>query len=283
VFARFQRSWDLAAACMRLLLEDKSLLVFPLLSSIAVVLVIGSFAVPLLPLVGFLSSRGSEQTVSSLSYVALFVFYWLQFSVIVFFNTALVEVAMRRFDGKDATIGDGLRRAWARLPIILVYALIAAFVGTLLRIIAERVGVIGKIVVGLIGFAWTVATALVVPVLAAEDVGPVDAVRRSVDLIKKAWGEDIIGNAGIGLIFGVVLFVVILSGGFLTVAAFVAHDFALGIVLLIALILTVCLLALAQTALQGIYAAALYRYANGNSATGTIDASLLRDSFRRKA
>src|SRR6266478_7736161 len=47
MFARFQRSWDLAAACMRLLLEDKSLLVFPLLSSIAVVLVVGSFAVPL--------------------------------------------------------------------------------------------------------------------------------------------------------------------------------------------------------------------------------------------
>lgn len=283
MFARFQRSWDLAAACMRLLLEDKSLLIFPLLSSIAVVLVIGSFAVPLLPLVGFLSSRGSEQTVSTLSYVALFVFYWLQFSVIVFFNTALVEVAMRRFDGESATIGDGLKRAWSRLPIILVYALIAATVGVVLRIIAERVGVIGKIIVGLIGFAWTVATALVVPVLAAENVGPLDAVRRSVELIKKAWGEDIIGNAGIGLVFGLVMFVVILSGGFLTIAAFVAHDITLGVVLLVALILTVCLLALAQTALHGIYAAALYRYANGNPATGAIDTGLLRDAFRPKA
>ena len=283
MFARFRRSWDLAAACMGLLLEDKSLLIFPLLSSIAVVVVIGSFAVPLLPLVGLLSSRGSEQTVSSLSYVALFVFYWLQFSVIVFFNTALVEVAMRRFDGKDATIGDGLRRAWSRLPIILLYALIAAFVGTLLRIIAERVGVIGKIVVGLIGFAWTVATALVVPVLAVENVGPLDAVRRSVELIKKTWGEDIIGNAGIGLVFGLAMFVVILSGGFLTIAAFVAHDIALGIVLLVVLIFTICLLALAQTALHGIYAAALYRYANGNPTTGAIDTGLLRDAFRPKA
>jgi uncharacterized protein DUF6159 len=282
MFARFERSWNLASACMRLLLEDKSLLVFPLLSSIAVVLVIGSFAVPLLSLVGFLSSRGAEHTLSSLSYVALFVFYWLQFSVIVFFNTALVEVAMRRFDGENATTGDGLQRAWSRLLIILVYALIAATVGTVLRIIAERVGLIGRIVVSVIGFAWTVATALVVPVLAAEDVGPFDAVRRSVELIKKAWGEDIIGNAGIGLVFGVVMFVVVLSGGFVTLAAFVAHDFALVLALLVALILAVCLLALAQTALQGIYAAALYRYANGDPATVPIDTSLLQDAFRKK-
>src|SRR5258708_28397334 len=256
-------------------LHAAALLVFPLLSSIAVVLVVGSFAVPLLPVAGFLSSRAAEHTLSSLTYVALFLFYWLQFSIIVFFNTALVEVAMRRFDGRSVTIGEGLQRAWSRLPTILVYALIAATVGTVLRIVAERVGLIGRIVIGLIGFAWTVATALVVPVLAAEDIGPLDAVRRSVELIKKAWGEDIIGNAGIGLVFGVVHFVVMLSGGFLTIAAFAAHDVALGVVLLFALILAVCLLALAQTALQGIYAAALYRYASGAPTTRSIERALL--------
>jgi hypothetical protein len=269
-------------ACLRLLLEDKSLLVFPLLSSVAVVVVIGSFAVPLLPVIGLLSARGSGHTLSALPYIALFGFYWLQFSVIIFFNTALVEVAMRRFDGQNATVGEGLKRAWSRLPVILVYALVAASVGTVLRIVAERVGFIGKIIVGLIGFAWTVATALVVPVLAAENVGPLDAVRRSAALIKKTWGEDIIGNAGIGLVFGLVTFVIILAGGFVTLAAFVAHDIALGIVLLIALILTVCLFALAQTALHGIYSAALYRYANGDPATGTIDRALLQDAFRPK-
>jgi hypothetical protein len=267
---------------MRLLLQDKSLLVFPLLSSLAVVIVIGSFAVPLFPVVGLLSARGAEHTLSALTYVALFGFYWLQFSIIVFFNTALVEVAMRRFDGENATVGAGLKRAWSRLPIILGYALIAATVGMLLRIIAERVGFVGKIIVGLIGFAWTVATALVVPVLAAEDVGPLEAVRRSVELIKKAWGEDVIGSAGIGLVFGVALFVVVLAGGFVTLAAFIAHDFALGITLLVAVILAVCLIALAQTALHGIYSAALYRYANGDPATGTIDTSLLQSAFGPK-
>src|SRR5207302_9901335 len=127
-----------------------------------------SFAVPLVPTFSSLWGFGDERTVSSLAYVALFVFYWIQFSLIIFFNTALVEVAMRRFDGDEATVGDGLRRASSMLPVILTYAFIAATVGTLLRLIAERIGFIGRLVVATIGFVWTVATALVVPILAAE-------------------------------------------------------------------------------------------------------------------
>src|SRR2546421_2949580 len=179
MFDRFERSWELANACMGLLWEDKSLLIFPLLSSIALFLIVGSFAVPLYPLVTAISAHGYVRSLDSLTYVGLFMFYWIQFTIVTFFNTALVEVAMDRLDGREATTGDGLRRAWTRFPIILAYSAIAATLGTVLRLIAGRVGFIGKIVVGMIGFVWVVATALVVPVLAAEDVGPIEAIQRS--------------------------------------------------------------------------------------------------------
>ena len=282
MFDRFQRSWDLASECMDLLMEDKGLLVFPLMSGIAMLLIVGSFAVPLVPVFGTLSSNGVEHTLSAMSYVVLFVFYWLQFSIVIFFNTALIEVAMRRFDGEDASIGEGLARATSLLPVILAYAFIAATVGTVLRIVAERVGFIGRIVVNLVGLAWTVATALVVPVLAAEDVGPLEAIGRSVELIKKAWGEDIIGSTGIGVVFGLVMFVLCIVGGFLVFAAFASHNVALGILLLVVLVLTVSLLGLAQATLQGIYSAALYRYANGDPASGGIDKTLLASAFQPK-
>jgi hypothetical protein len=74
-----------------------------------------------------------------------------------------------RLDGREATTGDGLRRAWARFPIIVAYSAIAATVGTVLRLLAERVGFIGKIVVGTIGFVWVVATALVESAFRARD------------------------------------------------------------------------------------------------------------------
>jgi hypothetical protein len=282
VFDRFHRSWELAGECLRLLREDKALLVLPMLSTLAIVVLTASFAVPLAPALGLHLGRGSTPGLSTLGYVALFLFYWLQYAVIIFFNTALVEVAMRRFDGEDAHIADGLRRAASLLPVILVYAAIAASVGMLLRLIAERVGFLGRIVVGLIGFTWSVATALVVPVLAAENVGPIEAIGRSGELIKKAWGEDIIGNVGMGLVFGVIMVLTVLGGGALVLVAFGAHSISLGVLLLVLLILAVCLLALAQATLQGIYSAALYRYANGDTATGGIDKNLLDGAFRAR-
>jgi hypothetical protein len=280
VFERFERSWNLARACARLLREDPSLLVFPLMSLAALVVILASFAVPLLPLVALVFGQKGAPAQSWLGYALLFLFYWIEFSVVIFFNTALVEVALKRFDGQAATIGDGLRRAWSQLGIIVAYALIAATVGIVLRYIAERVGLLGKIVIGIVGFAWSVGTALVVPVLAAENVGPIEALKRSVRLIKKAWGEDIIGNVGIGLVFFFVNLAVVLCGVILVALALAAQSLALAIVVGVAFLLGLAVTALTQATLQGIYSAALYRYADGDPATGDIDPGLLQSAFR---
>jgi hypothetical protein len=281
VFDRFSRSWALANQCWDMLMQDKRLLAFPLMSAAALVLVIGSFAIPAVPLIHGLHAHGSAHA-TPLSYVALLLFYWVQYSIIIFFNTALVEVVMRRFDGEEVTLGDGLKRSVAVLPTILAFAFIAATVGTLLRVVAERVGIIGKIVIGLMGFAWSISVALVVPVLAAENVGPFEAIGRSVSLIRKSWGENIIGNVGIGMVFGLFVFGTAIFGGLTVFSAFAGHHVALGTFLLIVLVLTLSLIVLAQSTLQGIYAAALYRYANGDGATGGIDTALLEGAYRAR-
>ena len=282
MFARIQRSWDLACACMRLLMADKSLLFFPLMSSVAMVLIVASFAVPLLAVAGILWGTGVTHSLDVLSYIALFVFYWIQFSIVIYFNVALVEVALRRMDGKEAGIADGLRRATSKLPTILAYALIAATIGIVLRFIAERVGILGRIVIALVGLAWAIATALVVPVLVAEEVGPFDAISRSTQLIKKAWGETLIGNAGIGFVFGLffVLLVVVTLGA--EAVAGIAGSATLAILIVAAAALAFVVLVLTQSTLQGIYTAALYRYANGDGATPGIDKGLLESAFRPK-
>jgi hypothetical protein len=282
MFERFERSWNLAGQCFAVLRQDKSLLLFPLFSAIAMVLIAASFFIPLSSLARAMSAEHGAPASNGLAYVWLFVFYCLQFTVVNFFNTALVEVALRRFDGQDATVGDGLRRAWARLPVIVAYSVVAATVGTVLRAIEERVGFIGRIVIGLIGFVWAVATALVVPVLAAEDVGPVEAIRRSGELIRKTWCEEIIGNAGIGLVFTLIMLVAIVAGGLATASAF-GVSAGLGVAVLAAAVACCAFLFLAQVTLQGIYAAALYRYADGDAATGGLDANLLGNAFRPRS
>jgi hypothetical protein len=78
--------------------------------------------------------------------------------------------------------------------------LVAATVGLILKAIQENSGILGKIVTGLIGVVWSVATFFVVPVIAYENVGPIDAVKRSTEMMKEKWGESLTAGFSFGLI-----------------------------------------------------------------------------------
>ena len=187
MFSSIGRSWELAKDSFRVLRSDKELLLFPLLSFVVLVIVSISFFVPFMAVGGVTSAQNGQTNIAS--YVVAFLFYVVSYTVTFFFQTALVGAAMIRLDGGDPTLGDGFRIAFARLPKIIGYAIIAATVGMILRFISERAGILGQIVGGVLGFAWTIATFLVVPVLVAENVGPIDAVKRSTALLKQTWGE----------------------------------------------------------------------------------------------
>ena len=163
MFNSIGRSWELAKGSFRVLRSDKELLIFPLLSFVALVIVTLSFAVPFVLMGGITSAQNGQVNVTS--YVLAFAFYVVSYTVTFFFQTALVGAAMIRLDGGDPTVGDGMRIALSRLPQIVGYAVIAATVGMILRWISERAGIVGSILGGVLGFAWSIATFLVVPVL----------------------------------------------------------------------------------------------------------------------
>jgi Family of unknown function (DUF6159) len=283
MFARLSRSWSLVKASASVLKQDKELLLFPFVSLAALLVVVACFALPVIGL-GALDglSGGGDKRVSAAMYVVAFLFYFSQYFVIFFFNAALVGAAMIRLDGGDPTVADGMRIATSKLVVIAGYAFIAATVGMILRAIQERVGFIGKIIVGLLGIGWTMATYLVVPVLVTRDVGPIDAVKESATLLKKTWGENVIGQAGLGIAFGFIFMGVILCGVFLIGVAAVTHSAFLIIVAVVLTVLAVGITALVQSALAGIYAAALYRYATTGEGTQGFDANTMKLAFAPK-
>ena len=281
MFERLSRSWSLIKASASVLAQDKELLVFPLLSAACTLLVMAAFVLPALGL-GALDGLRPGGGVSALAYVLAFLFYLVQYFVIFFFNTALVGAAMIRLEGGDPTLRDGLRIARGKLVPILGYAAIAATVGMVLRAIQERAGFIGRLVSGALGVAWTLASFLVVPVLVTRDIGPVDAVKESALLLKKTWGENLIGQGGVGLVFGLLFFVLALLGTAAIVAAATTGSGVL-IGLVVALVIFVLLVTgLVQATLSGIYSAALYRHAVGAGDSQGFDARLLDQAFRSK-
>lgn len=284
MFARLTNSWELVKASMAVLRDDKELIVFPIISAIGVLLVTISFALPMV-FTGVFDSMisGQENNAGVISFIVAFLFYVAQYFVIIFFNSALVGAALIRLRGGDPTLSDGFRIAVNHLGSILGYALIASTVGIILRTISERSNLLGRIVISLIGLAWSLATFLVVPVLVVEETGPFEAIKRSALLLKKTWGEQIVGNLSIGVFFGVLSLAVILLIVVPSIYLMVALDnltilIAMGFLLVVVLVL----IGLVSSTLSGIYAAAVYRYAAEGETGGYFQPELVQDAFRRK-
>lgn len=281
MFAKFSRSWALVKASAAVLRSDSELLVFPLVSSVVAMIVAASFLLPLGLLGGEVQALKKDE-LDVLALVWLFAFYFCQYLVIFFFNTALVGAAMIRLDGGDPTVADGLRIAFAKIGAIVGYAAIAATVGLLLRMIEQRAGWLGKLVSGMLGVAWTFASFLVVPVLVTQNVGPVQALKESAGLLRKTWGENLIGAGGIGLVGGLAITLVSVIGIAAAVFAFVSKAVGVGITLLVLTGVAVLLLSLVMAALSGIYSAALYRYASRGEVAAGFDGQALASAFASK-
>ncbi|MCB9455428.1 MAG: hypothetical protein H6671_05540 [Anaerolineaceae bacterium] len=281
MFEKMSRSWELVKASFSVLRSDKELLLYPIVSFIGVILVTISFAIPMVFAGIFDGLTKGDSNMGIASAIVGFLFYLVMYTVIIFSNTALVGAAMIRLDGGDPTLADGFRIARERFGKIIGYALISATVGMILRAISER-GVVGQIVSSIIGFVWNVVTFLVVPVLVVEDIGPVDAVKRSGELLKKTWGEQLVANFGMGMVFGLLSFVILIPGIFLIIAAAGAKSVALLVLAVALLVILLIGIGLVSSALTGIFQAALYRYATQGSSGGFFNDDVLQGAFKPK-
>lgn len=280
MFQRIKNSWELVKASMAVLRSDKELIVFPILSAIAMIIVSAAFIVPVFFAGLFDAVVAGESRV--LGAVVAFLFYLVQYTVIFFANAALVGAALIRLRGGDPTVGDGFRIAFSHIGSILGYAFIAATVGMILRWLSERAGVLGQIAISLIGLAWNIATYLVVPILVIEEVGPVDGIKRSVALLKKTWGEQLVGNIGIGLVFGLLFFLTVIVGVALIVLAAMAESVTLIVLAVAIFVLVMLTLGLINSTLNGIYTAAVYQYAVTGEPDNYFRQELMQDTFRQK-
>ncbi|MGD9712664.1 MAG: DUF6159 family protein, partial [Thermomicrobiales bacterium] len=200
--------------------------------------------------------------------------------VVTFFNAALIGAALMRLRGGNPTFSDGIAMASSRARSILGYSAIAATVGVVISLIRSRSSTAGDVAAGILNVAWGVMTFLVVPVLVAEDIGPLDAVKRSGSLLRQTWGEQIAGSAAIGLIgflvglpFAIIgLLIIVLASG---------SAVLLGIAIAIVAI-AIAVIAAVFGALSSIYKAAVYEYAAKGSVAPQFGTATLEQAFVAK-
>jgi hypothetical protein len=205
----------------------------------------------------------------------LFLFYVCNYFVVVFFNSAIVACATLRMSGGNPTLGDGFRAASSRLPVIAGWALVSATVGLILRVIEDRSDKVGRFVAGLLGAAWTVVSFLVIPILVVENKNPFAALKDSTALLKKTWGEQVVGNFSFGLIF----FVLMLVAAVPVVLALFSGSMVAIIVSIALAVAYLIVLALVQSALQSIFQAALFLYARDGQVPEGFEADLLGNAM----
>ncbi|HUR68105.1 MAG TPA: DUF6159 family protein [Candidatus Thermoplasmatota archaeon] len=229
---------------------DKEILALPFISAVVLLVAVLGAGFGMFPLL----AQGGLGT-----YLAVFALYVLAYTIVIFFNVAVIEMATIRFNGGDPVLKDGMSKAWSKLGRIFQWAIVAATVGLIFRILRDQAkdNFLAQILVGLMEGAWNIVTYFAVPIAVYRDVGPLDAIKGSTGLVKRTFGESVGGIVSTGLVFfllgllGLIpLFLGFMIGG------------VLGIALMVLAVVYWIVLGAVNSAVDGILVAALYKYAN---------------------
>ncbi len=271
---RIRTGWELAKKSLAIILADRSLLWFPIISGVAGVL---ALAAVMSPGIGLYYADRQEVYLVVFGILGL---YALTF-VAIFCGTALAACAARSLEGEDTKLAEGFAVAMKRIGPIAGWALVQTTVGLIIQALqsAAENNILGQILVGLVSFAWGAVTFFVIPVIALEGLGPVDAFKRSLAVIREHWGESVVGTAAVSfavLLAGVLPGIALIGGG----AALVNSSEPAAVGLIVAGVVVIAIAGLIGSALSQVFRVAVFVFATRDHAIGGFTPQELESAFR---
>ncbi|HKI47520.1 MAG TPA: DUF6159 family protein [Balneolales bacterium] len=265
---KFSRTYSLLKASWNILRADEEILIFPLLSLVVTILFYLLAYLFLFPSFSSLTNLRQLEISNHLEYYAiLFVIYFCNYVIVVFFNSAVVACAYVRMNGKNPTVSFGFRAAWSRIHLIIAWSLFAATVGLLLAMVEERLGKIGRLITGIFEVGWALGSFLVIPIFVVEKKGPWEAFSESTKLLKKTWGENLISGVSFGLISIILVIPAIII--MLIITSMAGPGFGLPVI--ITVIFYFIMVSMLVSVLKTIFQVALYQYARTNRVPSGFD------------
>ena len=279
IMSRFQRSWQLFKSSLFIIARNKQLLVFPIIIFFLTMMIFLFFLAPVVlrptgysyasaqhwqaighslftqaPDAAGNNSRGSL-TPGAMVYLAFLYFVSMFFAT--FFNVAFYHEILVALGGQPVSIIRGLKFAGTKWKAVLMWALFAGLVGLIIRQLEERLSFVGRIIARFIGIAWSIAAVFVIPIIVCEEqnANPVALLKKSAGILKRTWGEALIGYVGLGMVSGLMLLVsMVFLFGALAVSILLKNFWLLGIagvLWLVAMFVLSYLTSLAGQILQG--------------------------------
>ena len=198
----------------------------------------------------------------------------------VAFNHEIFE-ALRE---QPVSIMRGIEAACSRWKAILLWSLLAGVVGLIIRALEQRVALVGRLVAGLIGLAWSVASIFAIPILARESTfsNPFAILSKSAETIKRTWGEMLTGYAGMQ---GTNLLVLWASIVFWIATGFGAYFLSNPWVLLVGglpWLLAIMAYGYLANIASRVYLCALYLYAVEGMVPGQYDTGMMSQGWKMK-
>lgn len=290
----FKRSWLLFRSSLQVMNQNRKLLLFPLITTIASIIIVLFFLAPAVwhsavggrELVYFDNTPQHQWHLTPVGYVCAAVLYMIAMFVATFCNVAFYSQIMSALSGEAASVGAGFAFAKTRIRSIIIWSLFAGAIGILISTLERRFGWVGRIVLRIIGMVWSVASSFAIPVIISEeDSNPIHILKNSADTIKKTWGELLVGYVGIrlgGLVILVLMVPLIVVFTFFTtfIHSTVSPLILIsGITLWMLVIFSVSYL---TSVANDIFRCALYLYASKGIVTPAYSADVMNSAWKTK-
>jgi len=281
---RLKAGWILFKEAWRYLQSDKEIIAIPLITTLLNILLFG-FLMTLfffLVLSGNLSISGEGESITAGEYLFIFCLYVIGAFTLALSQAGVANTVYVRAHGGDATLGDSLKVAFSHFASLLLWALITSTVGLLLRMIAERSKLLGRIVVAVIGVAWSVTTYFVIPSIVLGKKSAPAAIGHSAQVFKRTWGETVISTVSMNIVFVLIYIFVIVAFVGLFVFTAGLQSGLLPMLLFALLVVTLIGVSLVQSSLAGVVKTLLYIYAAEGVVPPNFNAELIEKMLQRK-
>lgn len=277
---RFRASKLLFTETFRFFWADKEMFWVPAIALIAQFLIFGIALIAICIPAGVFEEGAENVSLSVSEYGTLFVLYVVSAFVLAFSQAVITHIVYTRIHNGDATLWEGIQVASTHVSALFVWACITSTVGILLRFIAERSQLLMKILVAVIGVMWSVLTYFVVPAIVIDKKSAISAISHSGGVFRRTWGETLITNISLGLVFMVffVLTIITLIGFIFFTGASIGIIVLAGMVLIIIIICASLLSAVLESVLRTL----LYVYASEHTVPQNFNRELLESMLGRR-